>query len=183
MPLFLFKIINKISYLTVISKGKIMFKKLIGTGLIISAFVVEAMWLGATFGTVIVGIVLLIFAPAILVLPFNVLFTMGIAFLTYEDEIYSEYHTSGSAYDSYKNNEPSCSCSRTEMQKYYDILGCNANDDFSLIKRSYRDLSKKFHPDSISGQSLDDEFVNYATRKMKEINEAYMKIKAARSVI
>lgn len=180
MPLPWFKIVGTLSHLTIVEKGKSMFKKLIGAGLIIGAFVVEAMWLGATFGTVIVGIVLLIFAPAILLLPFNILFTMGIAFLTYESEEDSKYHTSGSEYSSYENGEPAYIYSKTEMQKYYDILGCNSNDDFSIIKRSYRDLSKKFHPDSIAGQGLDDEFVNYATGRMKEINEAYMKIKAAR---
>ncbi len=63
-----------------------MFKKLIGIALIIAAFVVEAMWLGVTFGTVIVGIVLLIFAPEILFLPFSLLFAMGIAFLSYDEE-------------------------------------------------------------------------------------------------
>ena len=66
-----------------------MFKKLIGIALIIAAFVVEAMWLGAAFGSVVVGVVLLIFAPAILLLPFNVLFAMGVAFLAYEEDTYS----------------------------------------------------------------------------------------------
>jgi len=162
-----------------------MFKKLIGIALIIAAFVVEAMWLGATFGTVVIGIVLLIFAPSILFLPFNVLFAMGVAFLAYEGDNYTKYNNSN--YNSYSNdsyekmyrdNEPSYSYARTEMQKYYDVLGCNLDDDFSSIKKAYRKLSKKFHPDSINGKGLDEEFVNYATEKMKEINEAYMKIKA-----
>jgi len=177
MPLSLFKIVDTLSNIT-IQKGKAMFKKLIGVGLIIGAFVVEAMWLAATFGTVIVGVVLLVFAPAILFLPFNVLFAMGVAFLTYEDEKYSEYNNS--EYGSHENDEPSYNDSKTEMQEYYDVLGCSSNDDFSLIKKAYRELSKKFHPDSIAGKGLDDEFMHYATRKMKEINEAYMKIKAAR---
>ncbi len=159
-----------------------MFKKLIGIALIIAAFVVEAMWLGATFGTVVVGIVLLVFAPGILFLPFNVLFAMGVAFLAYEDKSYSKYNDSN--YNSYSNNSyedyesSSYGYAKTEMQKYYDVLGCSSDDDFSSIKEAYRKLSKKFHPDSIEGRGMDKEFVDFATEKMKAINEAYMKIKS-----
>ena len=74
-----------------------MFRGLIGIALIIAAFVVEAMWLGVTFGTVIVGVVLLIFAPGILFLPFTFLFVMGMAFLSYEDVQSTNYQS----YDRY----------------------------------------------------------------------------------
>ncbi len=166
-----------------------MFKKLIGIALIIAAFVVEAMWLGAAFGSVVVGVVLLIFAPAILLLPFNVLFAMGVAFLAYEEDTYSR--SSYSDYDSYSHSsyqndsydyeeDTASSYSYTNMNQYYDTLGCNPEDDFNTIKAAYKALSKKFHPDSIQGKGLDSEFVRFATEKMKAINEAYMKIRSVR---
>lgn len=50
------------------------------------------------------------------------------------------------------------------MEKnYYDILGVNKNASQEDIKKAYRNLSKKYHPDKTGG---DDS-------KFKEINEAY----------
>ncbi len=48
-------------------------------------------------------------------------------------------------------------------KNYYDILGVNKNASQDDIKKAYRSLSKKYHPDKNNG---DDS-------KFKEINEAY----------
>lgn len=48
-------------------------------------------------------------------------------------------------------------------KNYYDILGVNKNASQDDIKKAYRNLSKKYHPDRTGG---DDS-------KFKEINEAY----------
>ena len=48
-------------------------------------------------------------------------------------------------------------------KNYYDILGVNKNASQDEIKKAYRNLSKKYHPDRTGG---DDS-------KFKEINEAY----------
>ena len=57
-----------------------MLKKTIGIALIAAAFVVEFLWLGLAFGSIIVGLVLLIFAPGILLAPFSILMGLGLAF-------------------------------------------------------------------------------------------------------
>jgi DnaJ-class molecular chaperone len=49
------------------------------------------------------------------------------------------------------------------IKNYYDILGVNKNASQDEIKKAYRNLSKKYHPDRTGG---DDS-------KFKEINEAY----------
>lgn len=51
----------------------------------------------------------------------------------------------------------------------YEILGIDrtANDD--EIKRAYRELAKKYHPDNFKDNPLSD----LANEKMKQINEAY----------
>lgn len=56
------------------------------------------------------------------------------------------------------------------LQAYWDILGINASTDRELIKRAYRAMARKHHPDT----SADDD----ATRKMQQLNEAYTKILA-----
>lgn len=57
------------------------FKVLIGSAIIVGAIAVEIAWLGLCFGTVIVGIVLLIFAPHILIAPFSIGMIGGLALI------------------------------------------------------------------------------------------------------
>lgn len=49
---------------------------------------------------------------------------------------------------------------------YYDVLGVNRSADEQAIKRAYRKLAKKYHPDTNPGD-------RQAEQKFKEITEAY----------
>ena len=51
----------------------------------------------------------------------------------------------------------------------YEVLGVSPNADEEEIKRAYRELAKKYHPDNYANSPLAD----MAQEKMKEINEAY----------
>jgi molecular chaperone DnaJ len=53
-----------------------------------------------------------------------------------------------------------------EKRDYYEVLGVHKNDDEATIKKAYRNLAMKFHPDKNPGDTK-------AMEKMKEINEAY----------
>lgn len=54
---------------------------------------------------------------------------------------------------------------------YFAVLGLESGADMDTIKKSYRQLSMKYHPDKVA--HLGDEFKNVAEEKMKEINAAY----------
>lgn len=58
----------------------------------------------------------------------------------------------------------------------YEILSVSEFDDIETIKKKYKELVKKFHPDFISGKGLDEEFIKFANEKLKEINWAYEEI-------
>lgn len=56
-------------------------------------------------------------------------------------------------------------------KNYYEILGVNRDADENEIKKQYRKLCLKWHPDKHVGES--EELKKEAEEKFKEINEAY----------
>lgn len=55
----------------------------------------------------------------------------------------------------------------------YEVLGVSEDADEETIKKAYKELVKKYHPDKYVNNPLAD----LATEKMKEINQAYDMIK------
>ena len=63
------------------------------------------------------------------------------------------------------------------MRDPYSVLGVSSNATDQEIKRAYRELARKYHPDNYANNPLAD----LAEEKMKEINEAYETIQKQRS--
>lgn len=63
------------------------------------------------------------------------------------------------------------------MTDPYKVLGVTRNSTDDEIKKAYRALARKYHPDNYQDSNLSD----LAEEKMKEINEAYDRIQAERS--
>jgi len=55
------------------------------------------------------------------------------------------------------------------MKDPYAVLGVSSNASLDEVKKAYRELAKKYHPDNYVNNPLAD----LAEEKMKEINEAY----------
>ena len=58
------------------------------------------------------------------------------------------------------------------MNDPYSVLGISANATDDEVKKAYRELARKYHPDNYHDNPLAD----LAQEKMKEINEAYNSI-------
>jgi len=71
--------------------------------------------------------------------------------------------------------------SQTSINDAYKILGATAEDDLATIKKKYRTLVKKYHPDIMKAKGASEEYIKDATIKVQEINTAYEMIKKKRS--
>ncbi|QOY54996.1 DnaJ domain-containing protein [Candidatus Sulfurimonas marisnigri] len=66
---------------------------------------------------------------------------------------------------------------KANINDAYKLLGVSENDDLSVIKKAYRSLVRKYHPDIIKSQNKDEAYMQEATAKTQEINQAYEMIK------
>ena len=66
------------------------------------------------------------------------------------------------------------------IEEAYKLLGVKQSDDFNSIKKTYKNLVREYHPDIMIAQDKDPEYIEEATAKMQEINQAYKIIKEAR---
>lgn len=63
------------------------------------------------------------------------------------------------------------------MNDPYSVLGVSADASDEEVKKAYRELARKYHPDRYHDNPLAD----LAEEKMKEVNEAYNAIQQSRS--
>jgi DnaJ like chaperone protein len=68
-----------------------------------------------------------------------------------------------------------------DTDRYYRILNCSQQNSDQEIKASYKKLVKDFHPDTVISKGLPEEFVQFATVRFQEIQDAYENVRKERS--
>ena len=63
----------------------------------------------------------------------------------------------------------------------YVVLGCDPNDDFSVIRKKYLILSKEHHPDILVSKGVPQEVIEESKKKMRAINSAFDQIEKMKS--
>ena len=63
--------------------------------------------------------------------------------------------------------------SASELEDAYKALGVTKNNTDKEIKRAYRKLISKYHPDKLIGQGVPEDMIAVATEQTKEIQIAY----------
>ncbi len=79
---------------------------------------------------------------------------------------------------SYRNNRTGSRrmSSKNRLKEAYETLDLEPGADKRQVKKKYRELAKKYHPDKIIAKDLPDEFVQMAKEKFTEIQSAYEEI-------
>ncbi len=98
-------------------------------------------------------------------------------------EIMQELNIAPSVYDEIVNKFENMMKNKQQnmsSKEAYEILGVKESDDMDTIKKAYRKLIREYHPDIISSQNKDESYMEEATAKTQEINQAYQVIKDAR---
>ena len=65
----------------------------------------------------------------------------------------------------------------SSLNAAYETLGATKEDDLKAVKKKYRALVRKYHPDIIQAQGADEDYINDAMHKTQKINEAYEVVK------
>ena len=65
-----------------------------------------------------------------------------------------------------------------DKRDYYEVLGLSKGAGEAEIKKAYRSMAKKYHPDKVA--YLGEDVRKSAEQKLQEVNEAYEKIKKQR---
>lgn len=71
--------------------------------------------------------------------------------------------------------------SHSSLEDAYALLGADSSDTMDVIKKKYRSLVKKYHPDIIKAQGADNDYIEQATEKVQAINAAYEMIKKVKN--
>ncbi|MBT8332694.1 MAG: TerB family tellurite resistance protein [Deltaproteobacteria bacterium] len=68
-----------------------------------------------------------------------------------------------------------------DLDKHYKMLNCTPESTNDEIKSNYKKLVKDFHPDAIISKGLPEEFIDFAEKRFREIQESYEQIRQERN--
>jgi DnaJ like chaperone protein len=77
---------------------------------------------------------------------------------------------------------PAGDADAARVRHAYDALGVNADASNDDVKKAYRRLMNKNHPDKIAGSNPAPDVVQEAERRTREVRRAYELLKARRSI-
>jgi len=80
---------------------------------------------------------------------------------------------------SYEGKEEACAEPESRADDPYSILGVRPDASLDEVKKAYRELANKYHPDKVN--HLGEEFKTMAEKRFKEIQAAYETLKEIKS--
>jgi DnaJ like chaperone protein len=77
---------------------------------------------------------------------------------------------------------PAGDADAARVRRAYEALGVSADASNDDVKKAYRRLMNKNHPDKLSGSNPDADIITEAERRTREVRSAYELLKARRSI-
>jgi len=68
------------------------------------------------------------------------------------------------------------------LAEAYATLGVSQSAGDAEVRKAYRDLAKRHHPDVLRAQGLPEEMIGRATEKMGRINDAWRRVRESRGI-
>lgn len=96
------------------------------------------------------------------------------------DSVLNAYKYTHGGYSNNNNQNRSNSAYSGGIDEAYKVLEITPQATDDEVKKAFRNLAKKFHPDKVAG--LGKEVEEQAQERFKKINDAYEKIKQARGI-
>ncbi|MDR2011032.1 MAG: DnaJ domain-containing protein [Bacteroidales bacterium] len=81
---------------------------------------------------------------------------------------------------SYADNNSIKNMFIVQTDSAYEILGVSKNSSDDEIKKAYRDMAKKYHPDKVN--TMGEDVKNAAKEKFQKVNQAYDAIRKERNM-
>jgi DnaJ like chaperone protein len=73
----------------------------------------------------------------------------------------------------FKQNSSLKPNSRSSLKEAYSVLGLRPEASQAEVKKAYRTLMNKYHPDKLAAQGLSEAQITLSTEKTQKINKAY----------
>lgn len=91
----------------------------------------------------------------------------------------SQFGAGGQRYQQGQPGRPAPT-SAQQLKAAYELLDIPASSDDKELKKAYRRMMNRHHPDKLVAKGLPEEMIKIATEKTQEIKEAYEMIKDSR---
>ncbi|MFI3256399.1 MAG: DnaJ domain-containing protein [Psittacicella sp.] len=91
----------------------------------------------------------------------------------FSDELPHNYQSESNDYQESSNNSYQESSNISEVDLAYELLNVTKEDNRTIIKKAYKNLMNKYHPDKLVSQNLSDKELKEVTKKAQDIQNAY----------
>lgn len=113
----------------------------------------------------------------------QILGEMGISdyeYLGYKAQFTKQQHQEQYGYGNYGGSAGGFGSGPSQadlVKRYTQALGVSEDASMAEIKKAYRKLVKEYHPDKLASEHMPEDYVEFANKKIIEINEAYEYLK------
>lgn len=99
---------------------------------------------------------------------------------SYSYENSNQGYSNGGSYQ--ENSQNSTNSTGANLDSAYNLLGVDSSVSDDDLKKAYKRLMLKYHPDRLASQGLTPEMISLYTEKAKDIQAAFDVIKKARGI-